>query len=86
MHCGIIDTLSVPDVFVSELAEIEDLGEGCFRFVFVTRRHIGNGEEYLVVAKLIVPRSAIAPAILMTAKAVGYSMAAGGYFAGKSLN
>jgi hypothetical protein len=69
----------VPDIFVSGLGEVEDLGGGCFRFTFFARHHGEAGEEMLVVAKLIAPMEAVPPALFMAAKAIGLSLAVSGY-------
>jgi hypothetical protein len=54
----ILEYNSVNDVFVEELAAIENLGP-CRRLIFTTRRHIEYGEgnklHRVVVAKLILP-------------------------------
>lgn len=71
------DTGRVPDIFVSGLGEVEDLGGGCFRFVFYARHKGDNGEEMVIVAKLVAPMEAVPPAVIMAAKAVGFSLAAG---------
>lgn len=76
----------VLDTFVSGLGEIEDLGGGCFRFTFFAKHHGCDGDEMLVVAKLIAPMEAIPPALLMAAKAIGLSMALGGYFPRPGVN
>jgi hypothetical protein len=71
----------VLDTFVSGLGEVEDLGGGCFRFTFYAKhRTETGGEELIVVAKLIAPMEVIPPALIMAAKAIGLSMALGGYF------
>ena len=70
----------VPDTFVSGLGEVEDLGGGCFRFVFFSIHKTDHGEEMVVVAKLVAPLEAVPPALIMAATAVGFSMAAGKYF------
>lgn len=80
------DPLNVSDTFVSGLAEAEDLGDGCYRFTFFTTHHVDGREQRIVVAKLIMPMSAVPPAIVMAAKAVGYSVAAGAYFPRQSLH
>jgi hypothetical protein len=64
----------VPDIFVSGLGEVEDLGGGCFRFVFYARHKGEDGEEMLVVAKLIAPMEAVPPALFMAARAIGFSL------------
>lgn len=80
--CGmkLTDPLNVSDTYVSGLGEAEDLGDGCFRFTFFSTHRADGQEQRIVVAKLVVPRSAVPPAILLAAKAVGYSVAAGVYF------
>ena len=70
----------VLDTFVSGLGEIEGLGGGCFRFTFYAKHHCEGADEMVVVAKLIAPMEAVPPALLMAAKAIGLSMALGGYF------
>jgi hypothetical protein len=73
------DLGTVQDTFVSGLAEVEDVGGGCFRFTFYTKHRDRDGEEMIVAAKLIAPMEAIPPAILMAAKAVGLAVALGGF-------
>ena len=64
----------VLDTFVSGLGDVEDLGGGCFRFTLFATRH--NGEEFAVVAKLVMPRDAVLPALILAAKTVGLAFAA----------
>jgi len=64
----------VPDVFVSGLGEVEDLGGGCFRFVFYVKQHIDGAEETTIVAKLIAPMEAVPPALFLAARAIGFSL------------
>jgi hypothetical protein len=70
----------VSDIFVSGLGEVEDLGGGCFRFTFFSRHKSEAGEEMIIVAKLVAPMEAVPPALFMAAKAIGLSLAVGGYF------
>jgi hypothetical protein len=74
------DPAIVADIFVSGLGAVEDLGGGCFRFTFYARHKDQHGEEMIVVAKLIAPMEAIPPAIIMAGRAIGLSVALGGYF------
>ena len=74
------DPLNITDTFASGMSEVEDLGGGCFRFTLFARHYAGNREERVIVARIVMPREAIPPALLMAAKAVGYSMAVGAYF------
>lgn len=65
----------VPDIFVSGLGEVEDLGGGCFRFVFYVKQHTPDGtDETMIVAKLIAPMEAVPPALLLAARAIGLSL------------
>lgn len=61
----------VADVYCNGLAEVEYVGGGNFRFVFFCLMH----GERVAVAKLVAPAEAVPPAVLMAAKAVGFSMA-----------
>lgn len=80
------DTLNVPDTFASGMAEAEDLHDGCFRFTFFSTHHVEGCEQRTIVCKLILPMSAVPPAIVLAAKAVGYSVAAGAYFPSRHLH
>jgi hypothetical protein len=71
MNCELIELFPVPDTFVSGLAEVEDVGDGCLRFTFFAKQHHGGVEDWLVVAKLVVPAAAVPPALLLAARAVG---------------
>lgn len=70
----LIEQYGLPDTYVSGLAEVEDLGDGNFRFVFVARKHVGDGEELVIVAKLVAALETVPPAVIMAAKAVGMSL------------
>lgn len=54
-----VEPAMVPDVYVSDLAQVEDLGEGNLRFTFSTRQksmHDYAGEtENVIVSRLIMP-------------------------------
>jgi hypothetical protein len=76
----------VQDIFVSGLGEVEDLGGRCFRFTFFSRQHIGDREELVVVAKLVAPIEAVPPALMMAAKAIGFSLAGGTYIGKNGMN
>jgi len=76
----LVEPVPVPDIFVSGLAHAEDIGGGIYRFTFFCRRHAGIGEDVIVAAKLICPMEAVPPAILLAAKAVGFSLVTGAYF------
>lgn len=69
----------VPDIFVSGLAEAEDLGDGNFRFTMYTKqRSLTGGEiEHVVVARLIMPAPAVMASIKATMKAMGIACCGG---------
>jgi len=74
MTFALIEPAIVPDVFVSGLAEAEDLGDGNFRFVFFTRQRAldhGGAVECVVVARLVMPAGAIHASIQQTMRAMG---------------
>lgn len=71
-----IDPFGVADTFVSGLAEVEDIGSGCLRFVFYAKHRVGDKEEWIVVAKLIAPKDAVPAAIFMAAKSCGMALVA----------
>lgn len=72
----LIEPGHIQDVFVAGLAEVEDLGGGCYRFTFYAHQTIGGHDMRVVVARLIAPASAVPPAIMLAAKAVGLSLIA----------
>jgi hypothetical protein len=64
----------IPDTFVSGLAEVEDLGEGNYRFTFFARRKpmgYHGAVECEIVARLILPASAVQAAMRMTEGVMG---------------
>lgn len=75
------EPVPVADVFISGIAQAEDIGGGCLRFTFFSRRHTDAGDENAIVARFVIPIEAVPPAIMFAAKAVGWSVATGAYFA-----
>jgi hypothetical protein len=67
-----METVPIPDTFISGLGEVERLGGDCYRYTFFVTHQIGNGEqERIVVAKLIAHASCVPDAIMKTIGAVG---------------
>lgn len=64
------EPFAVPDVYISGLGSVEDLGDGNFRFTFFA---IKRGEPE-VVASLIAPMRVVPQAICMAAKAIGLNV------------
>ncbi len=57
MHAVVqyIEPVVISDVYVRNLAEIEDLGDGTYRFTFTVPQH----GDHVVVARLIAPYSLV---------------------------
>lgn len=69
----------IPDIFTSGLADIEDLEDGNYRFTFYTRqRSPYGGDENIVVSRLVMPASALIPAIRRTMRVAGYACCGAG--------
>lgn len=68
----LVEPFAVPDVNVSGIADIEDMGDGNFRFVLYSTRR----KERLVVASLIMTEGTVMRYILKSAQAIGVSLAA----------
>lgn len=77
------EPFGVPDTFVSGLAEVEEVGGGCYRFTFFCRAKHDGREERQVVAKLVAPMEAVPPAVMKAAKAVGFCIAKDKFCAAK---
>ena len=58
-----LELFAVPDVFVSGLGSVEDMGGGNYRFTFFT----SQDHELVVAAKLIMSVVAVPAAMRMTA-------------------
>lgn len=67
----LLEMFGVPDVFVTGLGDIENIGGGCWRFTFVTSQEINGRREQVVVAKIIMPAEALADAMHMTGQVTG---------------
>lgn len=77
-HCQIIENSVVPDVFVSGLHSVEDVGGGCVRLTcYTNQRSLVDGQaEKVVSLRFVVPIEAVPPAVLQVARAVGMSLVA----------
>lgn len=72
---GLVPPLTEPavvqDVFASGLAEIQDAGGGCVRFVLYSIHTCVDGKaERVVVAKIVMPACAVPEAVMITIGAV----------------
>lgn len=72
------EPIVVPDTFVSGLSHLEDLGDGNWRLVMFTKNQSPyGGEDFVIVAKLIMPASAIIKSIGTTKDALHYRCSCG---------
>lgn len=58
------DPACVPDIFVSQLSSVEEIGSGILRFTFTS---VMDGDP-IVVARIIMPARAVATAINMASE------------------
>jgi hypothetical protein len=70
---GLTEIVPIQDIFASGLGAIERLEGNCFRFhLYVSQEIDGDGRrQKVVVAKIVVPASAIPDAILQMIEAIG---------------
>jgi hypothetical protein len=69
---GLTETVPIQDIFASGLGAIERLEGNCFRFHLYVSQEIDEGRrEKVVVARIVVPASAIPDAILQMIDAIG---------------
>ena len=71
-----IEMLSEPvvleDVYVSELAHIEDLGDGNYRLLCVTKHQsVYGGEEHVITVKMVTTPAAMLRGARMVLKCLG---------------
>ena len=71
-HLPLAEPFAVPDINVTGIADIEDMGCGNYRLVLYTTRR----QERIVVASLIMTDAAVMRCILQSAQAIGVSIAA----------
>ena len=70
----VTEPIIIQDTFVTALHDIEDLGEGNFRFVFIAKQrssYDGTSQEHVVVAKLVAPTMTVFHAAMWALKAIG---------------
>jgi hypothetical protein len=70
---GLNEIVPIQDVFCSGLGAIERIGGDCFRFYLYVSQTTEDGEaqEKLIVAKIILPASAVPDAVLQTIAVIG---------------
>ena len=69
---GLSEIIPIQDIFASGLGAIERLEGNCFRFHLYVSQEIDEGRPgKVVVARIVVPASAIPDAILQMIEAIG---------------
>lgn len=70
---GINENIAIGDVFVSGLGGIERIGGNCLRFYLYVNQvaDSGEGQERVLVAKIVAPASAMPDAVLQMIAAIG---------------
>jgi hypothetical protein len=71
MEMPLVEPVAVPDIFVSGLGKIEDIG-GCLRFTFYAYEHADGGADLtrVVKLKLIMAPDAVSAAAAKTIAAM----------------
>lgn len=65
------EPICITDTFASGMAAAEDLGEGLMRFTFYARQQsIYGGEEFVIVARIVMPTTATLAAIRTTMRCI----------------
>jgi len=76
-NAPITEPMAIPDIFISEVHSFEAIGGGCVRVtctVNQTSVHDGTPER-VVCLRVVLPREAIIPAMLMAGRHVGWHLA-----------
>lgn len=63
-----LELFSVPDVFVTGMGNVENIGGGNYRFTFFVSQDVGGSHECVVAAKIVMSIEALPDAIHMAAK------------------
>ncbi len=78
MEFQLVEPAIVPDIFVSGLADAEDLGDGNVRFTYYTNQrsfHDRSGTiEHIIVARIIIPLGALITARELARKRLSLDM------------
>lgn len=72
----LVETFVVQDVYVSGLHDIENLGEGDYRFTFYVKQRSTQDQmtdDRIVVARIVMSTSSILSGIQQTMRALGRS-------------
>lgn len=60
----LLELFGVPDVFVTGLGKVENIGGGCYRFTFF----VSQDNEMVVAAKIVMSADALPDAISMATR------------------
>ena len=71
----LVEPAIISDIYCSGLAEVEDLGDGNYRFTLYSKQKsfqsVEGGSDYVIVARLIMPSLAVLHGVELTVKAMG---------------
>ncbi len=70
----LIDPHQVQDIFISGLGDIEEVGDGCDRFVLYSRQMKNGRETFVVAARIVVPTSALPAILYLAARHIGMTL------------
>lgn len=73
MAVPLVEPAIVPDIYVSRLHTVEDLGDRVFRFTFVTKQKslADNTDEEVVAARIVISAAAVLHAAKWALRAIG---------------
>lgn len=76
VNSPITEPMAVPDVFVSGIHSVEDIGGGCMRFTYyVNQTSVHDGSpERVICLRVVAPREAVEPTMLAVARAIGWQL------------
>lgn len=74
MAVPLVEPAIVPDIYVSRLHDVEEIGDRVFRFTFVTvQRNISDGSaEDVLTLRVVISASAVLHASKWALRAIGY--------------
>ena len=71
---SLTDNHVVPDIFATGLGPIEEVGGDCHRYVLYAQQKIAGEDQFVVVARIIVPRQSVPAILYLAARNVGLSL------------
>lgn len=71
---SLTDAHAVPDIFATGLGPIEEVGGDCHRYVLYAQQRIAGQDQFVVVARIIVPRQSLPAILILAARSIGMSL------------